>query len=133
MKNEDVYRISDETFIEIIKDSKNIHESLNKMGLNARGAAYKTFKRRVKALGIDLSHFIKDKNLRKLLTITGDDQIKNACMQSISRQASLKLLKLDPHIGSNIKWLNITINKLDIDTSHWLGEAQLRGKNIIGQ
>jgi hypothetical protein len=133
MKNEDVYQVDDESFITAIKTSKNTHEALKKMGLNARGAAYQTFKRRCKTLHADLSHFVKEKDLRKLLSI---EEIKEACTQSISRQETLKRLKLNPQTGVNVSWIQKQILSFNIDTTHWLGKAHLTGRKnpwVIGR
>lgn len=123
MKNENVYRIDNNTFITIIKNSRNTHEALTKMGLNSRGASYKTFNQRCKKLNIDLSHFTSDKIIRKNIS---QETIDSVCSQSISRQETLKKLGLNPHTGANINWIN---NKLkNTNKDHWLGEGHLKDK-----
>lgn len=126
MKKENVYLVNDEDFIAAIKVSKNIHEALLKMNLNSRGAAYKTFNRRVKALNIDISHFEKDNDTRKKIT---NEEILEACTNSISRQETLKFLRLNPHTGANVSWIKKKIKELNIQTNHWLGEGYLKGKS----
>lgn len=126
MSKESVYQINDNDFISAIKHSKNIHEALVKMGLNSRGAAYKTFNLRCEKLNIDLSHFITGKNLRKILT---QKEIKSACKDSFSRQETLKTLGLNPHTGANISWIEKQIINYNIDTSHWLGMGHLKNKS----
>lgn len=125
MKKEDVYLIDDITFINTIKNSKNIHEALTKMGLNARGGAYKTFKRRCSFLSVDLSHFINEKELRKNIL---DNEIIFACNNTFSRQSALKFIKLNHTVGVNIIWLNKKIQQLHINIDHWTGQAHLKNK-----
>ena len=120
-----VYQVDDQSFIEAIKSSSNIHEALKKMGLNSRGAAYKTFRLRCKTLQIDTSHFIKDKELKKTLL---ENDIIQACTKSISRHETLKQLGLNPHSGGNVSWIDKQITNLKINTSHWLGMAHLKNK-----
>jgi hypothetical protein len=50
--------VPDDQFIEVIKNSISIAESLRKLGQSQFGAAYKFFKQRVKDLKIDTSHFV---------------------------------------------------------------------------
>lgn len=125
MSKQNVYQINNELFISAIRNSKNIHEALKTMGLNARGAAYKTFKQRCKDLNIDLSHFYNDKKIRTEIT---DQQIILCVKLNLSRQAALKSLNINPHNGSNIRWLNDKIQYLNIDTIHWTGKAHLKNK-----
>jgi hypothetical protein len=126
MKNDNVYQVSDEVFISSIKESKNIHEALIKMGLNSRGAAYKTFKRRCAILEIDLTHFAKDSQTRHKLN---SKDIITACFSANSRSDVLKKMGLNPHTGANINWINKQIKTLSIDINHWSGQAHLKGKS----
>jgi hypothetical protein len=50
--------VSDEHFIETVKNSFSIAEALRKMGMSHFGAAYLYFKKRVKELSVDTSHFL---------------------------------------------------------------------------
>lgn len=123
MRKERAYQVEDSIFIESIKSSKNIHEALTKMGLNSRGAAYKSFKIRCEKLNIDLSHFADEKTIRKSLL---EKDISEACAQSISRQETLKRLGLNPHTGANVNWINKQL--INVSTEHWLGEGHLKNK-----
>lgn len=53
-----VYKINDETFSDAVKTSQSIRDALLKCGLNGTGGAYRVFKKRVKQLGLDTSHFM---------------------------------------------------------------------------
>lgn len=52
------YLVSDENFIEAIKNSFSIAEALRKIGMSNFGSAYIFFKKRAQELNIDTSHFI---------------------------------------------------------------------------
>lgn len=125
MRNEDVYQISDNAFIEAVKSSKNTHEALLKMGLNSRGAAYKTFRRRCHNLNLDLSHFTADKKVRNE---TGNVEIVLACANNCSLQATLKMLNLNPHSNANVRWLKSKINILGVNCDHWTKQGHLKNK-----
>lgn len=112
-------------FIKAINESKNIHETLIKIGMNSRGAAYKTFKQRCKKLNVDISHFTTDKHIRSKLS---DKDIIAAITSCISRQGTLKTLGLNPHSGANVGWIDKKIKSLTVDTSHWLGMGYLKNK-----
>lgn len=51
------YSISDETFINAVKEARSIADALSKMGLEPQGGNYATFHRRVKKLGLNTDHF----------------------------------------------------------------------------
>jgi len=129
MTTKDVYKVSDEEFIAAVKSSTNIYQTLIKLGMNARGRAYSIFKNRCKRLNIDTSHF-KKYGRSSYLEIRNrilDDDIIKACAAHESRRQVLFALSLSEG-GSNIKWLDAKIEKLKIDTSHWLGQGHLKGK-----
>ena len=121
----DIYQIKDEDFISVVKLSKNIHEALKKMGLNAYGSAYKIFNKRCNNLQLDLSHFISERDFRKQISSM---EIEDACASSISRQEALSKLKLNPQTGANVIWITNRIRDLNIDTTSWLGKAHMTGK-----
>ncbi len=57
-------KISDEEFIEIVKNSYSIRACLEAQGLVAAGGSYKAFHKRVKGLGLDTSHFTGQGHLK---------------------------------------------------------------------
>lgn len=59
-----VYKITDEDFSEAVKTSTSIRQVLLKLNLNETGSAYRVFKRRVQALGLDTSHLTGQSYLR---------------------------------------------------------------------
>ncbi len=52
------YKIDDDSFKRAVLASVSIRDTLKRIGLNAVGAAYLTFHRRVEELGLDTSHFL---------------------------------------------------------------------------
>lgn len=51
------YKISDEEFIEIVKNNYSIRACLEAQGLKPAGGSYKIFNQRVERLNVDTSHF----------------------------------------------------------------------------
>lgn len=119
-----LYRSDDQSFIEAIKASKNPAEVFRK--LNLSGNNYRTFKRRCKELGINISHFTTDKITKKSIT---DQQIIATCQISQSRSDVLVHLSLNPNNNGNIRWINLKVKNLRIETDHWLGQGHLKGKS----
>ncbi len=120
------YKIDDETFKTVVKESISIRDALKRLDLNAVGAAYLVFHKRVKMLEIDTSHFL------------GQGANKGKISPQ-SKTVDHYLVKDGPHINTyRLK------NKLfDADlkarkcekcgTTHWLGEpAPLQLDHING-
>lgn len=125
MLNQDVYQIDTNVFVEIVKKNNNIHQALLEMGLNARGAAYKTFKLRCEKLSLSLEHFVNEKEVRDKITNT---EIKNLVSNHLSCQSILKELHLNPHTGTNVRWINAKLKILKLNTSHWTKQGHLKNK-----
>lgn len=51
------YTTTDQEFIEVVKTSSSIRQSLQKLKLKPTGGNYETAKRRIKKLNLDTSHF----------------------------------------------------------------------------
>lgn len=131
LKNQ--YKTTEEDFREAITSSKNIAEVLRKLGYYPKGRNYDNFIKRANLLNIDVSHlnhadgkYIRDQAEIRLLLSPSD--IRRAVANNISRQSSLRTLSLKVEIGSNVSWIDRKIRELGIDTSHWLGEAHLKGR-----
>lgn len=58
-------KVSDEEFITAVKTNRSIRQTLLSLKLNETGSAYNTFKRRIKRLNIDISHFLNPKTFLK--------------------------------------------------------------------
>lgn len=59
-----VYRVNDDELKAAIKNSTSIRQVLLSLNLNETGTAYRIFKRRVKNLSIDTSHFTGKAHLK---------------------------------------------------------------------
>lgn len=59
-----LYKIDDVTLTKVIKDSQSIRQVLLSLGLNETGSAYRVFKKRVKQLQLDTSHFVGQSYLK---------------------------------------------------------------------
>lgn len=121
---------SDEEFTVIVRASTNIRQALIKLGLAARGGNYEVFTNRCLKLGLvppkeEVKLYSNQQVIRKLIN---NFDIISACMDLYSRAAVLKKLELSPAANSNVQWINNKIQELNIDTSHWTGQAHLRGK-----
>lgn len=57
-------KYTDEQFIEAVKNNFTIRGALKSLGLAPAGGSYKLFKRRVKSLSIDMSHFTGQAHLK---------------------------------------------------------------------
>lgn len=133
MTTNNVYQTTDEQFIEIINTSKNIRQALIRLGLKPAGGNYETIKHRCAKLSLappagsvkpkELENV--QKNVRKSQTV---ETITTACKANLSRASTLKTLGLNPINGHNIRWINSIIQTSNIDISHWIGQAHLRGK-----
>lgn len=58
------YLVSDKVFIETVKNSLSIADSLRKLGLSIYGSSYRSFKIRAKSLSLNLSHFTGQGHLK---------------------------------------------------------------------
>lgn len=58
------YKISDEEFLEIVKNNYSIKACLEAQGLKPAGGSYKIFTQRVKKLNADTSHFTGQGHLK---------------------------------------------------------------------
>ena len=85
------YKITDDQFIQIVKESYSITEVIRKSGLKVAGGNYETTKNRIKRLNLDISHFTgklwsKGKKLKsnyfKNLKPLSEILIKNSTYQS---------------------------------------------------
>ncbi|MCZ2224795.1 MAG: HNH endonuclease [Chitinophagales bacterium] len=113
---------TDEQLIEAVKNSFNISQTLNKLGLNKKSTGnYKTIKLRIKELNLDTSHFKWiGKNLGGFNEIKLDDVlIENSTYlntSSLKRKLLKKeLLKYECYICSINEWRN---KKLVLQLDH---------------
>lgn len=119
-----VYQTTDDVFLSVVTAAPNIRQALIALGLEPKGGNYGTLKARCQRLGIEPPQ-PKDKRIRKYIS---DEDISQACSKFTSRMSVLRFFGLNPEAGSNIKWLQSAIERLPIDTKHWLGQGHLKGK-----
>lgn len=127
MRENRVYLIPEQLFINSIKNSKNIKHALKLMGISSDKAFYyQKLKQRCLDLNINLPQKYGSSQhiIRNQIT---DSQIKSACNNNIGRKSTLKELCLKSN-GINNKWIKEKIIKLNINISHWLGKGYLKGK-----
>jgi len=67
MSRSKYYKVSEQDFINAVKTSLSVAETLRKLGMNMYGSAHRAFKMRVAELHLDISHFtgqghLKNKN-----------------------------------------------------------------------
>jgi hypothetical protein len=120
-----------EHFIDAVSTSSTIKEVLIKLGINTIGGCYKQFYRAAKAFEVDISKFVyacrPETEAAKRKLITDDQVIKlvkvNFSFESIKRELGLKV-----DTGANNNWIRNKIKDLNLDTSHFTGQAHLKGK-----
>lgn len=119
------YKIDDTLFITTVQSSKNICQTLKKLGLSFRGGAYTVFKSRCEALNLDITHFISDKQIRSSIS---EEAIRAAISKTESRMDCLKNLDLNPETNANVNWILHKISQFNCDITHWKGLGHLKGK-----
>ena len=93
---------SQEEFMDAVKNNYSVRACLLALGLNATGGNYTLFKRRVKALGLDTSHFTgqghlknrthdwnKKKTLEEILVVDSDYLNRNQIKKRLLANGSL--------------------------------------------
>lgn len=93
---------SQEEFMDAVKNNYSVRACLLALGLNATGGNYALFKRRVKALGLDTSHFTgqghlknrthdwnKKKTLEEILVVDSDYLNRNQIKKRLLANGSL--------------------------------------------
>lgn len=66
-----IWKISDESFIDLVKSSRTMSELLRHFGMENKGGNYKTCKKRICELQLDTTHFlnrVESSNLRRKIT-----------------------------------------------------------------
>jgi len=114
---------SDEQLKEAIQSSKTFKETGIKLGLTTMGANYKTIRKHIMQLNLDISHFL---TISEILTEARKQtfQITNEnlfCINSIDRKAIRKRILRDNLIDYKCSLCNITIwqnEKLTLHLDH---------------
>ncbi len=103
---------------------RNMRELLVSLGLVPRGGNYETIRSRIAALGLDGSHLRTFQQHRRIASIS-DERLVEAVAGSRSMAQVLRSLGLRP--GGNQGRLKVRIERLGLDTSHFVGKAWRKG------
>jgi hypothetical protein len=117
-------------FEKAVMTSNSIREVLIKLDVKPIGGNYKVFYRNAKKFDVNVAAFINPSTYgvqKEKRACIKDSNLIKAIEDNISFRAILLEFGLTEG-SSNYRWLKAKINKLKIDTSHFLGEAHLRGK-----
>jgi len=108
-----------------VAESKNMREVLAELGLVPCGSNYETVRRRMRELHID-DPFVRPRQPSPIRDIS-DHAIRDVVVGARSRADVLRRLGLEPTVA-NSKALRTRLERLDLDTSHFLGRAANRGR-----
>lgn len=101
-----------------------MREILSAIGLVPRGGNYETVRRHIAELGLDAAHLLVRRKGRALSSCS-DEEVGEAVRASRSLAQVLATLGL--HAGGNQSRLKVRIRQLNLDTSHFVGQAWRRG------
>jgi hypothetical protein len=113
---------TDQELIAAVKDSVTVSQVVLKLGLGLFRGNCLRVQRHFRRLGLDTSHF---KCQRRKYT---DQQLIDAVEESFSIAQVLRRLGLTA-FGSHYESMRRHFKRLGLDTSHFTGQAHLRGKN----
>lgn len=101
--------------------NRNMSQTLRALGLRPLGANYETVRRRIAALALDTSHWGSSK------WRATPEEFRIAVAESDSVASCLKLLGWPATGAGRMRFRSMQL-RLDVDTSHFLGQASHRGK-----
>src|SRR3954471_12401146 len=114
-------RWTDEQLRLAVAANRNMSQTLRTLGLRPLGANYETLRRRITVLGIDTSHWGASR------WRTTPEEFRAAVAASDSVASCLARLGW-PVTGACRMRFKTLQRRLDVDTSHFLGQASHRGK-----
>jgi hypothetical protein len=109
-----------------VAESKNISDVLRRVGLVPRGANYATVKQRIAELKLDTHHLRNPRGHREALDGLHDAEFAAVVRRSSSIADVLRAVGL-PLTSSTYKAVHARVAEAGIDTSHFTGQAWLRG------
>ena len=107
-----------------VATSETMREIISAIGLVPRGGNYETVRRRIAELGLDASHLRRSRKGRHLSSCPDDEVI--AAVRA-SRSLAQVLVTLGVRPGGSQSRLAVRIRHLNLDTSHFAGQAWRRG------
>lgn len=120
-------KYTDDRLAIAVAESRNMREVLIALGLAPRGGNYETVWRRIEAIALDASHLRPRVQRGRSVRSCSDDEITDAVR--ISRSLAQVLASLEIRRGGNQARLKRRIERLGLDTSHFLGQGWRRGTN----
>jgi hypothetical protein len=114
-------RCPEEEFVRAVAENTTIADVLRRLGLDPSGSNYKFVHHWVRRLSLDTSHW------RGQTEWPSDEEFAQAVAESSSAAQVARRFGLK-YNGTSHRYLRMAIERLSLDTSHWLGQAHLRGK-----
>jgi hypothetical protein len=116
--------VSEEALRELVARHVSWSGVLKELGLKIYGGNFTNLQRRVKEMGLDVSHFSGNKTRRKY----PKELMKECVLKNVSYAGVMKSLGVKP-AGGSCSFIKNRINEDGIDTSHFLGQKANSGKN----
>ncbi len=125
-------RWSDDDLRDAVHSSRSRAEVCRRLGLRPGGGTYASLRRHMTRLGIDTSHLpeVEHGRVRPPRRWT-DDDLREAVATSISLAQVQRRLGYPPSGGMH-RYLSSQVRLLQIDTSHFTGQAWARGRTTTG-
>lgn len=125
-------RWSDAQLRDAVASSATLAEVSRKLGIIPGG--YRTLRRHIARLGLDTSHFTNGNvtGARKLRRRWTDEDLASAVRECITVSDVSRRLGYQPNGGIH-RLITGHIRRLDLDTSHFDGQAWARGRSFKGR
>lgn len=114
---------------EVVAASSSFVDVLRALGRPVNAAEHSWIRRRVSRFGIDASHLRRPQRPSGRRSRWTDDQLRAAVAAHRSMAGVLRALGLVP-AGGNYEQVHRRIGLLDLDTSHFTGQAWIRGRTL---
>lgn len=109
-----------------VAESKNMRETLIKLGLAPRGGNYENVWDRIRELDLSTEHFVGYPRLRSPIHDVSHEAIRQAVAANTSRAAALRSLNIKDSPANN-RALGRVIEAMNLDISHHLGRGWRKG------
>ncbi len=110
-----------------VESSTSFTEVMQKLGLRPTGGNHRHISGRIRAVGLDVSHF--GSRLRERVDAISEEKLREAVRESLSMAQVLSRFDLPPD-GRAHHELKRRLGVLEIDTSHIRGAGWSRGETI---
>ncbi|MGE5187351.1 MAG: HNH endonuclease [Acidobacteriota bacterium] len=120
---------SDDRLRAVVADSRTCTDVLRALGVELHTNNFVKLRRRITVLGLDTSHFLRERDKRNgRRTRWTDDELRAAVASAWGYAETIRKLGLIP-AGGNYDQVRRRIGELSLDTSHFRG----RGWNVEGK